>query len=187
MMVIETLTALINIAVEVTNYYESFQVLPFFFSIWVFFHEHSWITGLQGKGEGIPLTPHYHFHMLHRHLDISWAITGESSPFHIASSQTRTRNLWLPSASYLSLSYKPSNLLMLCYQFFIETIFFVEKRPSWRTFTQTKLIINFLQSNSSMISPVPCLTSDITFSIYVFVTNTLKCPFPELSFQKNLK
>ena len=34
---------------------------PFiFFSIWVFFHEHSQITGLQGKGEGISLTPHYH-------------------------------------------------------------------------------------------------------------------------------
>ena len=39
----------------------------FFLSIWVFFHEHSWITGLQGKGEGILLTPHYHFHSLHRH------------------------------------------------------------------------------------------------------------------------
>ena len=25
----------------------------FFFSIWVFFHEHSRITGLQGNGEGI--------------------------------------------------------------------------------------------------------------------------------------
>ena len=35
----------------------------FFFSIWVFFHEHSRITGLQGKGEGhffnssLPLPP----------------------------------------------------------------------------------------------------------------------------------
>ena len=38
------------------------------FSILVFFHEHSRITGLQGKGEGISLTPHYHFHPLHRHL-----------------------------------------------------------------------------------------------------------------------
>ena len=38
-----------------------------FFSIWVFFHQHSWITGLQGKGEDISLTPHYHFHSLHRH------------------------------------------------------------------------------------------------------------------------
>ena len=51
-----------------------------FFSIWVFFHEHSRTTGLQGKGEGISLTPHYHFHPLHKHLDISWAITAESSP-----------------------------------------------------------------------------------------------------------
>ena len=44
-----------------------------------------------GEGEGISLTPHYHFHPLHRHLDISRAITAESSPLHIASSQTRTR------------------------------------------------------------------------------------------------
>ena len=38
-----------------------------FFSIWVFFHKHSQITGLQGKVECISLTPHYHFHLLHRH------------------------------------------------------------------------------------------------------------------------
>ena len=50
----------------------------FFFSIWVFFYEHSQITGLQRKGEHISLTPHYHFHQLHRHLDISRAITAES-------------------------------------------------------------------------------------------------------------
>ena len=37
-----------------------------------FFHEHSGITGLQEKGEGISLTPHYHFHLSHRHLDIKW-------------------------------------------------------------------------------------------------------------------
>ena len=35
------------------------------------------MTGLQGKGEGISLTPHYHFHLLHKHLDISRAITAE--------------------------------------------------------------------------------------------------------------
>ena len=34
----------------------------YIFSIWVFFHEHSRITGLQGKEEGISLTPRYHFH-----------------------------------------------------------------------------------------------------------------------------
>ena len=36
-----------------------------------------------GKGEGISLTPHYHFHPLHRHLDIGLAITAESSLLHI--------------------------------------------------------------------------------------------------------
>ena len=38
-----------------------------------------------GKGEGISLTPLYHFHPLHRHLDISRAITADSSILHIAS------------------------------------------------------------------------------------------------------
>ena len=28
-------------------------LIAFFFSIWVFFHDHSQFTGLQGKGEGI--------------------------------------------------------------------------------------------------------------------------------------
>ena len=60
----------------------------FFFSVWVFFREHSRITGPQGKGEGISLTPHYHFHPRHRHLDISRAITEEGSPLHIVSSRT---------------------------------------------------------------------------------------------------
>ena len=45
------------------------------FSIWIFIHDHSGITGLQGKGEGVSLTPHYHFHPLHGHLEISRAIT----------------------------------------------------------------------------------------------------------------
>ena len=71
----------------------------FVFSIWIFFHKYSQITGLQGKGEGISLTPHYHFHPLHRHLDISRVITPESSPLHIASSRDRAGNLWCPSAS----------------------------------------------------------------------------------------
>ena len=73
--------------------------MQFFFSIWDLFHEHSRITGLQGKGEGIPLTPHYHFHPLPRHLHISGTITAGSSPLHIVSSRTRTGNLWFPSAS----------------------------------------------------------------------------------------
>ena len=70
-----------------------------FFSIWVFFHKHSRFTGQQGKGEGIYLTPLYHFHPLHRHLDISRVITAESSPLHITGSRTRTGNLCFPRAS----------------------------------------------------------------------------------------
>ena len=71
----------------------------FFFSIWIFIHDHSRTTGLQGKGESISWNPHYHFHTLHKHLDISLVITAESSPLHIGSSRTRTGNLWFPSAS----------------------------------------------------------------------------------------
>ena len=54
-----------------------FPYMNFSFSIWVFFHDHSWITGLQGKGEDISLTPHYHFHPLHKNFDISQVITTE--------------------------------------------------------------------------------------------------------------
>ena len=70
-----------------------------FFSIWVFFHNYSRITGLQGKGEGISLTPHYHFHPLHRYLDISRAVITESPTLHIDSSRTRAGNLWFLGAS----------------------------------------------------------------------------------------
>ena len=81
--------------------HQSFRQVDFktFFSIWVFFHNHSRITGLQGKGEGIYLTPYYRFQPLSRLLNISWAISAESSPLHIGSSQTRTGILWFPSAS----------------------------------------------------------------------------------------
>ena len=71
---------------QMTGRFESF--FSIFLSVFFFFHNYSQITGLQGKGEGISLTPHYHFHPLHRHLDISWAITAESSLLHIGSSQT---------------------------------------------------------------------------------------------------
>ena len=55
-------------------------------------------TGLQGR-RGY-LSPFYHFHSLHRHLDISRVITGESSPLNITSSHTRTGNLRFPNASH---------------------------------------------------------------------------------------
>ena len=67
----------------------SIILLNFFFLSGVFFHENSRFTRQQGKGEAIPLTPLYHFHPFHRHLDISRAITAQSSPLHIGSSRTR--------------------------------------------------------------------------------------------------
>ena len=72
------------------------QQFHFFVSFWVFFYNHLWITELQGKGKekGISLIPHYNFHPLHRHLNISWAITAESSPLHIASDRTWNENPW---------------------------------------------------------------------------------------------
>ena len=57
-------------ASKVINYED---IYIYFFSIGVFFHEHSRSTGQQGKGEGIYLTPLYHLQPLHRHLDISRA------------------------------------------------------------------------------------------------------------------
>ena len=53
-----------------------------FISIWVFFHEHLRFTMQQGQGEAISLTPLYHFHPHHRHVDISRAIAAKSSPLH---------------------------------------------------------------------------------------------------------
>ena len=75
-----------------------FFCVCFFFSIWVFFYGHSRFPGMLGKGEGISLTPHYHFHPLYRHLDINQEITAESSPLDIASSRTQNGNLWFISA-----------------------------------------------------------------------------------------
>ena len=65
-----------------------------FFSIWLFFHEYSWFTGQQVKGEAISLYPFYHFHPFHSHLDISWIISTESSSLRIAGTRNRRWNLW---------------------------------------------------------------------------------------------
>ena len=53
-----------------------------------------------GKGKAISLISLYHFYPLHRHLDISRAITAESSPLYIVVSRTPTASLWFPSASH---------------------------------------------------------------------------------------
>ena len=88
-----------NMKTQQDNREQEVVTLPHFFSMWVFFHEHSRFTAQQGKVEGIYLTSFYHFLTVHGHLDISRAITAESSPLHLASSRNRTGNLWFPSAS----------------------------------------------------------------------------------------
>ena len=72
----------------------------FFFFFYLGFLSRTFtIHGTAGEGGGylfnssLPLPP------LHRHSDISRAITAESSPLRIADSRTRTGNLWFPSAS----------------------------------------------------------------------------------------
>ena len=81
--------------VDYTHWKEKFKSI-FFLSGFSFMNIH-YSQDSRGRGEGISLTPLYHFHPHHRHLDINQAITAESSPLHIASSQTQTRNLWFPS------------------------------------------------------------------------------------------
>ena len=58
-----------------------------------------------GEGGSISVAPHHYFHPLHRHLDISGAITTENSPLHTESSWTEPRDLWFPSANSKPLSY----------------------------------------------------------------------------------
>ena len=67
-----------------------FPIFDIFLPSGFCFLKHSWITGLQGKGKGTSLTPHYHFQLLHRHLDISQAITAENSPQQAAQLELRT-------------------------------------------------------------------------------------------------
>ena len=57
----------------------------FFFLSGFFFREHLRFSGQQEKGKCIYLTSLYHFHPLHIHLDISRAITAESSLLRTAS------------------------------------------------------------------------------------------------------
>ena len=65
------------------------KLIFIFFSIWVFFHEHSQFAGQQGTGEASSLTPLYHSHPLHRHLHISLPITVKNSLLHLATDPNR--------------------------------------------------------------------------------------------------
>ena len=96
------LNTLLSVRKHPHHQYEYFYLCGFSFTS---IHESQDCTGRRARGGGISLTPHYFFHSLHRHLDISWAITVQSLPLHIANSWTPTGNLWFPSASCYPLSY----------------------------------------------------------------------------------
>ena len=66
---------------------ENIRFFFFFFCIWLLFQEYSRFTGQQVKGEAISLYPFYHFHPIHRLLDIIWVIVTEISPLSIAGSR----------------------------------------------------------------------------------------------------
>ena len=65
----------------------------YFFSVWFSFTNIHDLQDSRGRGWLFlprPLSLLFYFHLLHRHLDISRAITIESLPLHIASNRSRT-------------------------------------------------------------------------------------------------
>ena len=87
------LCLIIKILMQHNKKFQLSKINNFFLSIWVFFHDHSQITGLMGKEERISLTPHYHSQPHHRHLEIDRALTSfvEKEKF-FASSNSCTRH-----------------------------------------------------------------------------------------------
>ena len=151
----------------------------FFFLSRFFFHDHSRITRLQGKGESISLTPHYHFHLLHRHFGISWTITAESSPLYIGSSQTRARNLWFPSASREPLSYAPFKALSYALEGIKKLYSQLIKKPYVYIYIYTlqilyMYVINVFYIYISFLNCVAFVLKLVSFIIW-FVTFTCTC------------
>ena len=55
-----------NVYIYIHIYVLCIHMYTYIYSMSVFFHAHSQFIGQQGKGEAIPLTPLYPFHLLHR-------------------------------------------------------------------------------------------------------------------------
>ena len=62
-----------------------FVMFFFFLSAFSFTNIHD-LQDSRGTGKALSLTPLYHFHPVHRHLDVSLEITAEISLLHISSS-----------------------------------------------------------------------------------------------------
>ena len=84
-----------------------------------------------GEGGANSLSPLYHFLPLHRHLEISRAITAESSPLHIASSRTRAQEpLFSERKSLTTKLHTPDfySLLVTCYFLLVTCCFLLVTR-----------------------------------------------------------
>ena len=72
----------------------------------------------RGRGNlSLSSTALYHFHLFHRHLDISQEINAESSPMHIASSRTWTRNIFISKCKLLTTKLCWKQLLASVFKF----------------------------------------------------------------------
>ena len=68
-----------------------------------------------GRRAGRPiLTPFYHIHPFHEHLNISWAIIAARSSLHISSGRTRTGNLWFLSQVVNQIRFKYIRKMIDC-------------------------------------------------------------------------
>ena len=107
---LQALVAILFFHDECINLKTSQLQLQLFFSMCVFFHEHSQFTGQQekeGGGEGvICLTDLYHFYLLCSYLNISRTTKAETLLLHIASCRTRTRNFDCCTPSQLQIFIK---------------------------------------------------------------------------------
>ena len=64
-------------SVKMKNEFQAATVTFFFLSGFYFTNIHE-LQDSRGRGRAFSFTPHYHFHPLQRHFDISQAITAET-------------------------------------------------------------------------------------------------------------
>ena len=82
----------------------------FFFFYQGFFSWISWFKGQQGEEKAISLTPLYHFHQLHRYLDISQVIAAERWSGKLSPQEFRTSKSCFPSKFWRHGSWCPRKL-----------------------------------------------------------------------------
>ena len=61
------------------------------------------------------LTPFFHFHPIHRHLNISGTFTAKSAPLHEVSDRTRIGNPRIPGTSHQPLKVVSATFLLVCF------------------------------------------------------------------------